>query len=232
MPVRFIAAFSLVTLLSAITFAAASVVERTGMWSGKIKDETLRKLAPQSGFVADAETWKKLWTAWRPKDELPKVDFAKELILVGPVPGPNHVVMQPTIEESRNVKFTVFGTEIAGPGFGYKLIKMVRDGVKTVNGKPIEAKGGQGVLVIPKTVGSFKGHTLAINEYFQIQPNKWGAECRIYFDATPQQCDALEKAGFHVEARTTGYRSDYAFRINSHQLFWELVNNGYVLGPN
>ena len=155
-------AFCFIAILSSITFAAAPVVEPTGMWSGKIKDESLRKLAPKSGFIADAETWKKLWTAWRPDEEMPKVDFTKELILVGTVPGPNQVVMRTTLTDKGNVKLIVFGTEIAGPGFGYKLIKISRQGVKTVNGKAIEAKGVQGVLVIPKTVGSFEGHTLEI----------------------------------------------------------------------
>jgi hypothetical protein len=132
------------------------------MWSGKIKDESLRKLAPQSRFIADVETWKALWSAWRPGEELPKVDFVKELILVGTVPGPNLVIMRPTIDDSEDVKFIVGGTKIGGPGFGYKLIKMSRDGVKTVNGRPIEAKGVQGVLVSPKTVGSFEGNSLEI----------------------------------------------------------------------
>lgn len=162
MPARFITAICFMALLSSLTFAAAPVVEPTGMWSGKIKDESLSKLAPQSGFIGDAETWKKLWTAWRPGEESPKVDFAKELILVGTVPGPNLVIMQPHIDDVGNVKFIVGGTKIGGPGFGYKLINMGRDGVKTVNGKPIEAKGVQGVLVIPKMVGSFEGHTLEI----------------------------------------------------------------------
>ena len=137
MPARFAYAFCLTTLLSSLTFAAAPVVEPTGMWSGKIKDESLRKLAPQSGFISDAETWKKLWTAWRSSEELPKVDFAKELMLVGTVPGPNLVSMRPTIDDSGNVKFIVAGTEIAGPGFGYKLVKIGRDDVKTVNGKAV-----------------------------------------------------------------------------------------------
>ncbi len=130
----------LTTILPSVTLVAAPVVEPTGMWSGKMKDESLRKLAPKSGFIADAETWKKLWTAWRPDEELPKADFAKELIMVGTVPGPNLVRMRPTIDDSGNVRFTVAGTEIAGPGFGYRLIAISRDGVKTVNGKALTNK--------------------------------------------------------------------------------------------
>ncbi len=160
MPARFLAACCLLAILSAVTFAAAPVVEPTGMWSGKIKDEPLRKLAPPSGFIADAETWKTVWTAWRPDEELPKVDFAKELILVGTVPGPNLVIMQPTIDDEGNVKFIVGGTKIGGPGFGYKLIKMVREGVKTVNGKPVDGAVEDSITVT--IVGTLRTGIVAI----------------------------------------------------------------------
>ena len=45
--------------------------------------------------------------------------------------------MRPIIDDSGNVRFTVAGTEMAGPGFGYKLIKIGRNGVKSVNGKAV-----------------------------------------------------------------------------------------------
>ena len=134
---RFTVAVILTALLSAITFAAAPVVEPTGTWSGKVKDNALSKLAPASGFIATVETWKGLWTAWRPGEDLPEVDFAKELVLVGTVSGPNLVMMRPTIDEKGDVKFIVGGTKMAGPGFGYKLIKIGRNDVKTVNGKAV-----------------------------------------------------------------------------------------------
>ncbi len=129
-----------VKTVPAAIYGASRQVETTGMWSGKVKDKTLSTLAPQSGFVADAKTWTTLWTAWRPGEELPKVDFAQELILVGVVPGPNLVIMRPTINDNGDVKFTVGGTKIGGGGFGYKLLKIGRAGVKTINGKSVAAK--------------------------------------------------------------------------------------------
>lgn len=147
MPARFLAAICLMAILSSVSFAAPPVVEPTRTWSGKIKDESLRRLDPDSGFIADADTWKKLWTAWRPDEELPEVDFNKELILVGTVPGPNEVVLRPTLTGGGNVKLIVFGTEIAGPGFGYKLIKVGRESVKTVNGKPVNPAAEDSITV-------------------------------------------------------------------------------------
>jgi hypothetical protein len=125
--------------ISSVPFApfAAPLVEPGGTWAGQLKDEALRKLAPAAGFIADADAWKKLWTAWRPDEELPEVDFARDLILVGTVPGPNLVMMRPTIDEHGDVKYVVGGAKIGGPGFGYKLIQISREGVKRVNGRPL-----------------------------------------------------------------------------------------------
>lgn len=132
------------------------------MWSGKIRDESLRKLAPQSGFINNAVTWQQLWQAWRPGDELPTADFTKEVVLVDTVPGPNLTITRPTVNDAGDVRLVVAGTKIGGAGFGYKLLKIDSEGVKTVNGKSIEARGVQGLVLIPKTVGAFEGHLLEI----------------------------------------------------------------------
>ena len=126
-----------VAFLSAVTCAADPVVEPTGMWSGKVRDASLQRLAPRSGYIADAKTWKQLWTRWQPGQKLPQIDFANELVLVGTVPGPNLVMMQPTISADGRVNFIVAGTRMAGPGFGYKLIKISRKGGTTVNGNAV-----------------------------------------------------------------------------------------------
>lgn len=69
--------------------------------------------------------------------------------------------------------------------------------------------------------------------HYQRQDNKWGIECRIYFDGPDWVVESLNKLGHHVEDRAGGgYRADYAYRINSQQLFWQLIEHGYRLGPN
>jgi hypothetical protein len=68
---------------------------------------------------------------------------------------------------------------------------------------------------------------------YQRQDNKWGVECRIYFDGpdwVPKNleffhCIAEERAG-------TGYNADFAFRVNSQYLFWKMIKAGYRLGSN
>ncbi|MCK5565101.1 MAG: hypothetical protein KAJ07_07620 [Planctomycetes bacterium] len=71
------------------------------------------------------------------------------------------------------------------------------------------------------------------DSYYQEQPNKWGTECRIYFNASVEAAQALTEAGCHVEEKDiVGYRPEYAYRINQQDLFWNLVSHGYRLGPD
>lgn len=141
-------AASLLTLLTALAIAdeAPPAIKPVETWKGKLQDESLKAKAPESGFIADAKSWKKLWKAWRAGEKVPQIDFAKDLVLVGTAPGPNLAGMSPRLDDQGNVKFIVFSTRIGGPGFGYTLFQMSRDGVKSVNGEtvpPAEAAPSQ-----------------------------------------------------------------------------------------
>ena len=125
-------------LLLCSTLLVAAPVEPSARWSGMPADEALKKLAPADGFLADGEALEKVWKGWRPGEEVPKVDFAKDLIVVGVVNGPNNVLMRPALEETGDLKFIVAGTRRGGPGFGYLLLQIPRAGIKTVNGKPLK----------------------------------------------------------------------------------------------
>ena len=66
---------------------------------------------------------------------------------------------------------------------------------------------------------------------FQLQPNKWGAECRIYFNSHLVAM-GLRSLGVHVEEGRP-YRNNYRYRVNSQDLWWELVETyGFRLGVN
>ncbi|MFA7098363.1 MAG: hypothetical protein WC383_18000 [Gammaproteobacteria bacterium] len=68
--------------------------------------------------------------------------------------------------------------------------------------------------------------------YVQNQPDKWGLECRIYFNGDTKCIEELSKLGHHVETDRKQYRNEFSNRVNSQELFWELVKSGYRLGPN
>jgi len=131
-----------VTLLLARP-GAAEAVKPLKEWKGTLKDEALRKEAPTQvashiGYLTDAKAWEKLWKAWRDKEELPKVDFAKELVLVVTVSGPNQAIVGIGLDGEGDLTLGVGSTKVGGPGFGYYLAVVPRKGVKTIDGKPIK----------------------------------------------------------------------------------------------
>lgn len=134
---------ALVFLPAAAAVAAddkpAKPVPAIQKWSGIIRDdETLKRQAPVAGHIADAATFEKLWKAWRPKEAVPKVDFTKELVLVATAAGPNRVAMSATLDDKGDLKVRSRATLIGGLGFGYAIATVSRQGVKSINGKPLK----------------------------------------------------------------------------------------------
>lgn len=117
---------------------AETPVQPIVQWKGKIKDESLMKLSPERGFITEQKDWEKLWKIWRPNEDVPKIDFKTELIIVGSAGGPNLIFMKPVLDEEGNLRYEVAATEVAGPGFGYTILKVSRKGVQKINGKPLK----------------------------------------------------------------------------------------------
>jgi RNA polymerase sigma factor (sigma-70 family) len=111
-------------------------------WTGsfpKSEDEPLMKETPAHSYIADEKTWAKLWKAWRGNEELPKVDFDKQLVIVGTVKcAKNGMNLNTKLDDNGNLEVSVFQTDIAGPGFRYQIVVVDRTGVKTVNGAEIK----------------------------------------------------------------------------------------------
>ncbi len=106
-------------------------------WRGTLADGSLKKLAPADGFILDEEKWAKLWKAWCGREAVPKIDFEKQMILVFTAEGPNNVGCEPTLDAQGNVQAVAMSTLIGGPGFGYLMLCIPREGVRSVNGTPL-----------------------------------------------------------------------------------------------
>lgn len=67
--------------------------------------------------------------------------------------------------------------------------------------------------------------------HYQNQPNKWGAELRVYFN-DPGMAISLAVEGYHVENSLKAYQGqNYRFRVNSKKLWWAFVeDHGLRLG--
>lgn len=112
-------------------------VKMIDSWRGTLTNGSLRKLAPAEGFILEEETWTKLWKAWRGREATPKIDFEKQMILVFTAEGPNNVGCEPTLDAEGNVQAMAMSTLIGGPGFGYLMMCIPREGVRSINGTPL-----------------------------------------------------------------------------------------------
>lgn len=109
----------------------------TQRWAGKINDDKKKEAAPKSGYLTKQEDLEKLWEAWGLKDKAPKLDFAKQMVFVNMSSGPNAISTSYTLTKG-NLTAKSAQTLIAGPGFGYGIDVLDREGIKTYMGKPIE----------------------------------------------------------------------------------------------
>jgi hypothetical protein len=101
---------------------------------GSIDDEALQKLAPANGVIASQKAWDELAKAWSITDA-PKVDFTKELLLVGTWKG-SVFNLRPTLKDG-DLSLGAGGTKDLRPGFRWKAQTFPREGVKTVQGKEL-----------------------------------------------------------------------------------------------
>jgi hypothetical protein len=102
--------------------------------SGDIKDEALQKEAPANSVVVSEKGWEKLAKAWGIKDP-PKVDFTKELLIVGTWRGSSFDIT-PSVKDG-DLTIAAAGTKDLRPGFRWKVLSVKRDGIKTVQGKEL-----------------------------------------------------------------------------------------------
>ena len=143
---RFASAAILLGLASALPLSGAddkpTPIKAEQSWDGEIKIE-LRKDAPKDGFVADKDAWAKLWKTYRGDEKLPDVDFTKELVLVAVNSDPNRISLGASLDKNGDVRVLVTSTLVAYTNpttCRYQFVRIKRDGIKTVGGKPIEKK--------------------------------------------------------------------------------------------
>jgi hypothetical protein len=198
-------------LLQSVCVFAAEPADTTDRWDGVVKDRPLQKAAPTNGIITKSASWKSVWQAWRPNQEVPQVDFETEIVVVGVVPGPNRVLLKPVLAEGGDLQFVVAGTRMAGPGFGYALEKVSREGVKTVNGKPISslikvqgtlstgimASGGETTGMILTTEGGTWELDFRDNKKLRELADKWNGKTLVV-TGVPERREGVEIKERHI----------------------------------
>ena len=69
---------------------------------------------------------------------------------------------------------------------------------------------------------------------YQHQPNKWGTECRVYFNSKNRNNlnHEFSLLNINIDQGRRAYKDKYMFRVNNNDFFWALVGKGYRLGEN
>jgi len=130
--------YSLLGLTFAALLSLAAEFKPSHSWSTIVKDEALAKKAPENGVVTEAKTFEALWKAYMGDEKLPKIDFAKNLVVVSLAGGPNRPqVVSANLSEDGNLEVLAVASKLGGPGFGVAFSVFPKAGVKKVNGKDI-----------------------------------------------------------------------------------------------
>lgn len=139
---RTFATLALAALLAAVSVpapgsAAEPKATDTVDISSSVPDLAQLKAVGGTGVILSQREWERLAAAWGIKDP-PKVDFSKELLLVGTWRGSAFKFLN-------DVKDGDLTTEVVGdkeekPGFRYKVISLKRDGIKSFHGKKLPAE--------------------------------------------------------------------------------------------
>lgn len=128
------ALFAAALLLAPVSADEPKEKKPTVELGGSIDDESLQKEAPANGVIASQKAWGALAKAWGIKDA-PKVDFTKELLIVGTWKG-SSFGLRPTLKDG-DLTVGGFGTKDLRSGFRWKVQTFPREGVKTVQGKDL-----------------------------------------------------------------------------------------------
>ena len=108
-------------------------VEIMKKWSGSVEDEKAMK--PEC--ITSAEGLKAVWEAWKAKEDLPKLDFTKNIVVAVYSVGSKLSMAGANLDDKGNLDVLGFGTRDIGSGFRYVLGVVSREGVKTVNKKEL-----------------------------------------------------------------------------------------------
>ena len=109
-------------------------------WSGSIEDPTVVSAAPE--IIVSAKEFEALWLAWKLPGPVPEVDFSSYLVAVQTTVG-SRLRLSAVLEDNGNLIVLGLATRDLHPGFRYVLAVLSRTGVKTVNGKELQNKGGK-----------------------------------------------------------------------------------------
>ncbi len=112
-------------------------VKPVQQWKGSVAEVSLMAGAPE--VILTAPELERLWQAWKVEGPAPRVDFAKELVVVATTRG-SVLRFAAVLSDKGDLKLMGLATKDLRPGFRYVIARVSREGVKTVNGRELGTK--------------------------------------------------------------------------------------------
>lgn len=128
-------AMGLMLLTGVVLGAEGKKVEPTQTWQGSVEVDT--DLKKPSAVLQNEDDWKELWKSWKLEGETPEIDFEKQLVLVETTVG-SRLNVTLLRSEAGDLKVLALATRDLRPGFRYVLAAVDREGIQTINGKPLD----------------------------------------------------------------------------------------------
>ncbi|AWM36812.1 hypothetical protein C1280_07145 [Gemmata obscuriglobus] len=105
--------------------------------SSSIADLDQQKAVMGTSVILSQREWERLAAAWGIKDP-PKVDFSKEILLVGTWRGAGFKFLNDV--KDGNLTTELVGDKEERPGFRYRAVTLRRDGITSFHGKKLPAE--------------------------------------------------------------------------------------------
>jgi hypothetical protein len=122
----------------ALPEAQAQNVKIVKEFKGEAPAAKLEKAVGGTSYVSNAAAFKKLWDATGTKEAMPKVDFAKQLVVRAYAREASEITLQLKLSDKGDL--SVGETKKDGPSaekMAYHIAIINRDGIKTVGGRKI-----------------------------------------------------------------------------------------------
>jgi hypothetical protein len=114
----------------------------TEQFTGYLAVSDFADVDSRHDFIVDPVAFAELWNEWNTTDDVPSVDFTQNIVVVSVVPGPNQIMMQPTLDANRNLMLKAASTRMGGPGFSYSIQIIPSAGIESVNHVDLNRPGG------------------------------------------------------------------------------------------
>ena len=104
-------------------------------WGGRIA-RFLTAPEPARGYLASQAELDKLWKEWQIPGKSPRVDFKTRLVLVRTC-NCSSISIDPLLNDQGDLKIQVTITKDLREDTAYVMVLIPRQGIRTVEGKPI-----------------------------------------------------------------------------------------------